>query len=179
MKRNANPVSLRWLVVAGLATTLSACGGNHDDLYAYIEDVKLQPGGPIEPLPTPRPAPSYEYIPGERRSPFFQESQNPVGVQDPNAVQGPDMNRVREFLEDMPLDSLTMVGTLNNASGTHALVQDRQGRVHPVTIGNHMGFDYGRIVAISEAEITLIEVVTDGLGGWREREATISIGTEE
>jgi type IV pilus assembly protein PilP len=179
MKLKATLQSTRWLVLAGLAVALSACGGNFDELDAYILDVKAREGGEIEPLPQPQPAPSFVYEPGDRRSPFTADQQAPVGTPDPDAVDGPDQNRVLEFLEGMPLDSLTMVGTLGNASGNYGLVQDAEGRVHPVTVGNHMGFDYGRIVAISESEIELVEIVTDGLGGWRERPASVRIPDSE
>lgn len=172
--------SMRWLVMAGLGAALAACGGNHADLYAYIDDIKAQPGGEIDPLPTPKPPPSFTYEPGDRRSPFTAEDQGPIGGnEDPDGVDGPDQNRVLEFLEGMPLDSLTMVGTLGNANGYFGLVQDGDGLVHPVSVGNHMGFDYGRIVAISESEIQLVEIVTDGLGGWRERPAVIRIPDSE
>ena len=176
MKLKSNLKSIRWLVIAGLGTALTACGGNFDDLYTYIDDVKAKPGGEIDPLPQPKPAPSFVYEPGDRRSPFMAEDLRPVGGNDdPDAVDGPDQNRVLEFLEGSPLDSLTMVGTLGNADGYFGLVQDSDGLVHPVTVGNHMGFDYGRIVAISESEIQLVEIVTDGLGGWRERPAIVRI----
>jgi type IV pilus assembly protein PilP len=179
MKLKATPVSLRWLAMTGLAVTLSACSPNHDDLHAYIERVKAEPGGPIDPLPQPKLAPSFVYEPGERRSPFTADRPTNVAIDDPNAVGAPDQNRAREFLEGMPLDSLTMVGTLSNASGDYGLVRDVEGRVHSVTVGNHMGFDYGRIVAINETAIELVEIIPDGLGGWRERPANLSTGNGE
>jgi type IV pilus assembly protein PilP len=178
MKLKATPVSMRWLAMAGLAAALSACAPDHADLYTYIDSVKNRPGGQIEPLPQPQPAPSYVYEPGDRRSPFMADVPSAGATVDPNAVDAPDQNRAKEFLEGMPLDSLDMVGTIGNANGSYALVQDAEGRVHTVTTGNHMGFDYGRIVAISESEINLVEIVPDGLGGWRERDASISIGDE-
>ena len=60
----------RWLIVAGVATMLSACGGANDDLRAYIDEVKARPGGRIEPLPQVQPAPTFVYEAGNRRSPF-------------------------------------------------------------------------------------------------------------
>jgi type IV pilus assembly protein PilP len=41
-----------------------------------------------------------------------------------------------------------------------------------------MGTDHGRISRISEASIDLIEIVPDGVGGWVERERTVSLGTQ-
>jgi len=178
MKSKATTPSTRWLVMAGLATLLSACGPDHSDLYTYIDSVKSRPGGTIPALPQPKPAPSYEYEPGDRRSPFTADAPAQANSIDPDAVDAPDQDRPKETLEGEPLDSLTMVGTISNSRGYYGLVRDSDGLVYDVTVGNHMGFDYGRIVDISESEIRLIEIVSDGLGGWREREASISIGDE-
>jgi type IV pilus assembly protein PilP len=54
-------------------------------------------------------------------------------------------------------------------------VQTTDGLVHRVTVGNHMGQNYGRIVAISDSEIQLVEIVSDGLGGYLERPAQIGL----
>jgi type IV pilus assembly protein PilP len=47
--------------------------------------------------------------------------------------------------------------------------------VHRVTVGNHMGQNYGRIVAITDSEIQLVEIIPDGLGGYLERPAAIGL----
>ena len=56
-----------------------------------------------------------------------------------------------------------------------AVVQTNDGLVHRVTVGNHMGQNYGRIVAISDAQIQLVEIIPDGLGGFLERPAAIAL----
>jgi type IV pilus assembly protein PilP len=38
-----------------------------------------------------------------------------------------------------------------------------------------MGQNYGRIVAISDTEIQLVEIVSDGLGGYLERPAAVAL----
>ena len=165
----------RWLVTAVVAAALSACGGGNDDLRAYIDDVKARPGGRIEPLPPVEPAPTFVYEPGQRRSPFLPDEPQRRRSNDPNAVEGPDRNRPREFLEQFPLDTLRMVGTLADRRASFGLVQTTDGLVHRVTVGNHMGQNYGRIVAISDSEIQLVEIISDGLGGYLERPAAIAL----
>jgi type IV pilus assembly protein PilP len=54
-------------------------------------------------------------------------------------------------------------------------VQANDGLVHRVAVGNHMGQNYGRIVAISDSEIQLVEIISDGLGGYLERPAAIAL----
>ncbi len=165
----------RSLAVAVAAVTLSACGGANDDLRAYIDEVKARPGGRIEPLPQVQPAPTFAYEAGVRRSPFVPDAPQRRVSTDPNAVDGPDPNRPREFLEQFPLDTLRMVGTLADRRASFGLVQASDGLVHRVTVGNHMGQNYGRIVAISDSEIQLVEIISDGLGGYLERPAAIAL----
>jgi type IV pilus assembly protein PilP len=95
----------------------------------------------------------------------------------PNSVQGPDPNRPREFLEQFPLDTMHMVGTLSVNGGTFGLLQTADGLIHRVSVGNHIGQNYGRIMSISESEISLVEVIPDGLGGYLERPASIALSS--
>jgi type IV pilus assembly protein PilP len=165
----------RWVAVGLVAALLSACGGRDDDLRAYIDEVKARPGGRIEPLPPVEPAPTFVYEPGTRRSPFRPDAPQRRMSNDPNAVDGPDQNRPREFLEQFPLDTLRMVGTLADRRASFGLIQTTDGLVHRVTVGNHMGQNFGRIISISDSEIQLVETISDGLGGYLERPAAIAL----
>lgn len=170
-----SPFIARWLPAALVATSLSACGGANDDLRTYIDNVKARTGGRIDPLPQVQPAPTFVYEPGTRRSPFMPDLPQRRVSNDPNAVDGPDSNRPREFLEQFSLDTLRMVGTLADRRASFGLVQTNDGLVHRVAVGNHMGQNYGRIVAISDSEIQLVEIISDGLGGFLERPAAIAL----
>ena len=64
----------------------------------------------------------------------------------PRARVRPDLNRPREFLEQFSLDTLRMVGTLRLQGRTYGLVQTRDGLVHRVLPGNHLGQSDGRII---------------------------------
>lgn len=169
-----NKVLTRSLAAAALAVSLSACSGGNDDLRAYIDQVKARPGGRIEPLPQVQPAPTFAYEAGTRRSPFAPDApaRRRAG---PGSVDGPDPNRPREFLEQFPLDSLKMVGTLSDRRASFGLVQTADGLVHRVAVGNHMGQNYGRIVSISDSQIQLVEIIPDGLGGFLERPAAVAL----
>jgi type IV pilus assembly protein PilP len=167
--------SKRWLAAAVAATALSACSGANDDLREYIDEVKARPGGRIEPLPQIQPPPTFVYQPGARRSPFVPDTPQRRVSSDPNAVDGPDQDRPREFLEQFPLDTLKMVGTLADRRASFGLIQTTDGLVHRVSVGNHLGQNYGRIIAISDSEIQLVEIISDGLGGYLERPAAIAL----
>jgi type IV pilus assembly protein PilP len=173
MMFNLSRHGVRGLAMLSLLLALSACGSADRELQAYIDEIKARPGQPIEPLPEVRPPPSFIYAAGDRRSPFVPDVPERVAGQ--AAGLGPDQTRPREFLEQEPLDSLTMVGTLSNARGDYGLIQDSEGRVHRVTVGNYMGQNHGRIMSITDSEIVLDEIVADGLGGYVNRPASIGL----
>lgn len=166
---------MRWLFAAGALMALAGCSSDMRDLQAYIDSVKARPGGRIEPLPEIRPAPTFTYEAGDRRSPFMPDTPQQRVSDNPNAVTGPNPDRPREFLEQFPLDTLHMVGTLDAHGTSFGLVQTSDGLIHRVTVGNHLGQNFGRITSISDSEIELVEIVPDGLGGYIERPAGIGL----
>lgn len=165
-------------VLAALTLPFTAgCGGDMDDLNAYIDRVKAQPGRRPDPLPEIKPYESFVYdadVDG-LRSPFVPDS--PVASPGAGAAGSvrPDDNRSREYLEQFPLDSLDMVGTVQLGGVRYGLLQTKDGLINRVTVGNYVGQNDGKIIEITESEINLKEIVSDGIGGYLEREATISI----
>ena len=160
------------------ASALAACTGGMDDLEQYVKEVKAKPGGRIEPLPEIKPYESFAYEAATMRSPFVPDT--PVVADSGGAGGGvrPDANRNREFLEQFPLDTLRMVGTLEAGTTFFGLVQDKDGLVHRVLVGNHLGQNDGRILRITPSSIELIEIVPDGLGGYFERPAAVALDSK-
>jgi type IV pilus assembly protein PilP len=70
---------------------------------------------------------------------------------------------------------LKMVGTLKLGGQIYGLVQTKDGLVHRVTIGEHMGQAEGRITEITPGKISLIEIVPDSVGGYMERPAALAL----
>jgi type IV pilus assembly protein PilP len=91
----------------------------------------------------------------------------------------PDKTRRKEPLEFFPMDSLKMVGILEQKGEVWGLIQDPDGTIHRVQAGNHAGETYGEIVRISEESIDFVESIPDGLGAWIEREISLSIGSRK
>ncbi|HEX5420883.1 MAG TPA: pilus assembly protein PilP [Gammaproteobacteria bacterium] len=163
------------LLAAAGCLLLAGCSNHMGNLRAYIDQVKARPGGRIAPLPQIQPAPTFTYVPGDRRSPFVPDTPERRVSTNPNAVTGPDPNRPREFLEQFPLDTMHMVGTLSSGADTYGLVQTKDGLLHKVTVGNYLGQNYGRITSITQSQISLTEIVPDGLGGYIKRPASIAL----
>ena len=162
------------MLIASLALGLTACGGDMDDLDSYINEVKARPGGRIEPLPEITPYESFTYVADVEgvRSPFLPDTPQAAG---PTGGTRPDPDRPREFLEAFPLDTLRMVGTLNLGETAYGLVQTSDGLIHRVIPGNYVGQNDGRIVDISDSEIQIVEIISDGIGGYVERDAAIGL----
>jgi type IV pilus assembly protein PilP len=162
----------RLALVAAIVATLSGCGDDTDELRAKIDEIKSRPGGRIEPLPEVKPYETFAYSVSDQRSPF--EAGLPPSATSPTALR-PDANRPREFLEQFSLDTLRMVGTLRLGGRQYGLVQTKDGLVHRVLPGNHVGQNDGRITAIEDGKISLIEIVPDGMGGFIERPAALAL----
>ena len=162
------------LLVALSTLMLTACGGDMDDLDQYINEIKARPGGRIEPLPEITPYEVFTYVADAQgmRSPFVPDTPQASGSA---GGARPDLDRSREYLESFPLDSLGMVGTLYIGETMYGLVQTSDGLIHRVVPGNYLGQNDGRITGISESEIALVEIISDGIGGYIERDAAVGL----
>jgi type IV pilus assembly protein PilP len=160
------------IAVAIAVLSLSGCSNGMEELQQQVAEIKARPGEPIEPLPEIKPYEAFTYSAANMRSPFVP---TPPARSDLAAGVRPDVKRPREFLEQFPLDTLRMVGTLQLQGRNYGLVQGKDGLVHRVLNGSFMGQNDGRIVGISPTKITIIEIVPDGLGGYIERPAALAL----
>jgi type IV pilus assembly protein PilP len=164
----------------GLLVGLVALAGcNNDngfsDLDAYMNEMRLRPPGKIEPMPTFRPHETFTYSAANLRSPFSRQ----VPVDQAGRQQGsrnvrPDPNRAKQYLEGFNIEQFEMVGTISNASGSFALLRGAGG-VHRLKVGDYLGRNDGRIIAISATQVEVVEIVPDGQGAWLERPRTIPL----
>lgn len=169
---------LRPLLMALLMAALGACSGSEgmEDLQQYVIEVALRPGGEVEPMPEFVPYEAFAYSAASMRSPFDIPILAGAGeAAAPVSIVQPDFERPRETLEEFALGNLNMVGMMTRSSGTVALVQDENGKVHRVSRGNYMGRNHGRVVQVTATEIELIEIVPSGDGGWVERPRTLTL----
>jgi type IV pilus assembly protein PilP len=167
-------IKLNSLRLPLLAATLVLCGcsGDMEELQEKVAEIRNRPGERVEPLPEIKPYESYVYNASNLRSPFVPSA--PAQSDLANSVR-PDVKRPREFLEQFPLDSLRMVGTLRQQGREYGLVQGKDGLVHRVLPGNHIGQNDGRITGISNTKISVIQIVPDGLGGYIENPASLTL----
>lgn len=184
----------RWstgLVCVVVALCLSGCvNRDKSDLQKFVAQALKRPGGTIPPLPPIRPYQSYLYQSAGKsaRDPFrsFQEAVPEAKVEE-SLTEDVDQRRYadeisahnREELENFELDSLRMVGTLQDDDELWGIIQDNAGTVHRVQVGNYLGRNYGKILNIQEDRIELREVVKDSEGRWEERQANLALNEED
>jgi type IV pilus assembly protein PilP len=178
MARNSRHY-IRCLLIGPVTLGLVACSGDPTaDLEIYVAEVKDRQVEDIDPLPEFKPYESFTYLAADLRDPFteptFAHPQAVVARTSDNGIK-PDFDRPTEALEEFPLDSLRMVGTLEQNEENWALINDTDGTIHRVQMGNYAGQNHGKITHVSEFEIELTEIVPDGIGGWMERQASIAI----
>ena len=163
---------------------LTGCQNSLEDLNEFMDRQKEKPVKPIDPLPEITPQVVFEYHENGLRDPFSNDLEVADNTDQESQMtqaadgQGPDLTRRKEYLESYPLDSLVMVGTYQQMDDYWALVEDPDGTIHRVSVGHHLGHNYGEVVAINESEIQIKEWINDGLGAWREQSAAIALKEE-
>lgn len=172
----STPTIPRVVAVILAACLLAGCDPGMRDLENYVADVKQRPAPPLEPLPVMKQFETFVYAAQDLRDPFSM----PQRRDDESRNDGPrpDPNRRKELLEGFPLDGLDMVGLIGEGEAQVALVMDPQRVVHRVRVGNYLGQSDGRVVAIREDGLELVELIPDGSGGWLERPARLALDNE-
>lgn len=144
---------------------LAGCMGYGSDLDEWIEETKDKPVRQLDPIPPSPEFNRFTYQAHDLRDPFRAFVVDPA-----SATLGPrpDPDRPREPLEDYPLDSLRMVGTIGEGAGRQGLVMDPSGITHRVLVGRYLGTNDGRVVGVSGGRIEIVELTPNGQGGWEE-----------
>lgn len=174
-----------WSVAATLTLLLTGCvSKDMSDLEEYTTDVLARKGGRIEPPPEIKPYEPYAYKSADAEArdpfePFYQvrkaEASDVADAGLSKELEQEIKNRNREELESFELDSLRMVGTIQNSDENWAIIADPGGVVHRVKVGNYMGRNIGKIVNIFEDKIELREIVQNSQGKWEERQAAVAL----
>lgn len=172
---------LRLGLLAGLLALLSGCDKGTSDLQQFVRDIRAKPPGRIEPIPEFQPYQNFEYSSHDLRDPFkmvdFRRPEiNAEELGELSTGLRPDIDRVKEPLEDFPLDTLRLKGTIDDKDGVKwGLIFAPDNTVHRVVEGNYMGQNHGRIISVTDQTIELTEIVPDGLGNYIERSSAVTL----
>ena len=164
-------IALAVVALAGCSRGVTSTPGEAPNLQTWVAEVKARPAPPLDPLPVMQQFETFEYAAQGLRDPFsnaFTDRSNGSGPR-------PDSDRRKQTLEQFPLDSLDMVGTLGTGGSIVALVMAPDKVTYRVRPGAYMGQSDGRVTDVLEDRIELVELVPDGAGGWLERPATVAL----
>ena len=175
------------LLSALCAVLLAACADTNDTerIRSWIDENTRGMRGQVDPLPEIEP---YEPVPYEVEdlSDPFDAAKLEAELRARKMVAGanvlqPDFEarEVRNsLLEKHPLEDLRMIGVFQMNNEPIAAIKVAQS-VQQVKVGDYIGTDFGRIVAIHESEIEILELVQDPSGDWTERESVLFLQTCE
>ena len=162
------------VVVAGLP----GCASDNEfsDLKKTLEEIRQRPRGAIQPPPEFKSQPTFTYAAHKLRSPFLPPSEDSSLPPDEVKVVAPDLTRPKEYLEQFNIEALKMKGTISRPGGPlEALIEDGEGQTQRVKVGNYLGKNFGRVVAVEDTKVSVAEIVPDGHDGWVERPRTIRL----
>jgi type IV pilus assembly protein PilP len=166
-----------WMILACAVLGLSACTGEEEELQAWMEQQRHEVHPSVQPLSPPQKFNPQAYTGGDGVEPFSAQKLTGALKQEarqPNSAVAAELNRRKEPLEAFPLDSMTMVGSLNKKGQPYALMKV-DNLLYQVKVGDYLGQNYGKITKITETEVTLREIVQDAAGEWIERPTTLQL----
>jgi len=162
-------------VAIAAAALVAGCGpSSHKDLVDWMNEQGKGVRGHLDPLPTIKPYEPFVYNDFDLPDPFKPRKIEPMKSDNSNKL-APDLNRRKEPLEAYPLESLSMVGTLEKGRTRYALVKTPEKDLYQVRQGMHMGQNYGVITDVTDTDIKLKELMQDGSGAWSERSSTLNL----
>ncbi len=164
-------------VALGCSLLLAACGGEQygdlkEELNALTKDMK----GRVDPLPVVKPYEPVPYQVSDLPDPFGTAKFETVtkGGGTGSSKFKPDDSRPKEPLEAFALESLRMVGTLQQGKVTFALIR-ADASLYRIKTGNYLGQNFGLVTDVSENELKLRELVQDASGDWTERVGAVQL----
>jgi type IV pilus assembly protein PilP len=165
------------VLLCGAALFMVACSNDQDELRQWMEQQRREIKPSVTPLQPPKKFDPQPYNVAEAVDPFSTQKLTVALKQEarqPNSLLAAELNRRKEPLEAYPLDSMSMVGSVNKLGQPFALLRVDT-LLYQVKVGDYLGQNYGRITRIGETEIALREIVQDAAGEWIERPATLQL----
>ncbi len=183
---------LQAIWTASLVCALLSLGGcvstDISDLDRYVTEILARPGGRIEPSPEIKPYEAYAYQSADQdaRDPFrlFYQKDEEELIEEQDSGLTKEMedeirHRNKEELEQFELDSLRMVGIMENEDNQWGIIQGPDGVVHRIKVGNYMGRNTGKVLNVFEDRIEIREIIRNSQGRWEERQAAIALDEQE
>ena len=164
-------------LLAALLAGLAGCEGETQELQAWMDQQRREVRPRVQPLAAPKKFDPVPYANAQLIDPFSAQKLSVALKQETrqtSSLLSAELNRRKEPLEAFALDMMAMVGSVSKAGRPVALLRV-ESLLYQVKVGDYVGQNYGRIVKISETEVSLREIVQDAAGEWTERPATLQL----
>lgn len=179
MMRIVSKLSLVGLSVMGLLAQVG-CGSHQDELQSWMDAERGQHPPRIQPIQAPQQFQPEAYVSSTGVDPFDEQKLTVVLKKEsaqPNSMVAAELNRRKEPLEAYPLDNMKMVGSVSRKGTLFGLLKV-DSLLYQVKVGDYVGQNYGKIMKITETDITIREIVQDTVGEWIDRPATLQLQEE-
>lgn len=174
-----------YLILIPTIFTVSGCfGSKEDELQQWMVAQRGNTPVKVAPISEPKKFKPQAYEQASLMEPFNNQkllqalrkdsSQSAANL----ALISPELARRKESLESFPLDTMSMVGSLNKNNTPVALLRVDK-LLYQVKVGNYIGQNYGRITKITDSEIMLREIAQDAAGEWIERKVNLQLQAKE
>jgi type IV pilus assembly protein PilP len=153
---------------------LAGCGGEEfQDLRDFVKNAGADMRGKIEPPPDVKPYEPFTYDNDTSLPDPFKPRKPDARNAKTTGQNQPNLNRPKEELEDYPLESLKMVGSLFQKGVGNAVIRSSEGKIYRIKVGNYIGLNFGQVISVTETEVKIKEMVQDSVGDWSERESSL------
>jgi type IV pilus assembly protein PilP len=173
---NTRSIVVALAIVSAFALTGCSDGGTQE-LRVWMDEVKREAPVSVKKLPEPKKFAPFVYAADSELDPYdpmkLTVALDKLAASSGNGIK-PDLDRRREPLENHPLDTVTMVGTMQKPGLNYALLQIDRSIFH-VKVGNYIGQNFGMVTRITDTEVELKEIVRDASGEWVERMAKLEL----
>jgi type IV pilus assembly protein PilP len=165
------------LLLSLLGGLLVACEAENQDLQAWMALQRREAKPRVQPLVAPKKFEPVPYANAGQVDPFSSQKLSVAIDQQAGqstSLRSPESNRPKQPLESLPLDAMSMVGSVHQGGVAFALIKvDKQ--LHLVRVGDYLGPNFGRVTRVTENELGLRELVQDAAGEWTERAVTLQL----
>jgi len=166
----------RTCIMLFVTLTLVGCGGEEfQDLKDFVRNSGADMRGKVPPPPEIKPYEPFSYDNSTAIPDPFKPRKTEIKTDNHAGQNQPNLDRPKEELEEFPLETLKMVGYLQQANIGYGVIRSSDGKLHRIKSGNYIGTNFGQVISVSDTEIKIKEMVQDSAGDWSERESSLQL----
>jgi type IV pilus assembly protein PilP len=175
-----NPKRLHAMAALFAVSWLAACSSSQEEIQGWMDAERNKQRSLEQSIQAPQKFTPETYAGANAVDPFNEQKLTVVLKQNaaqPNSIVASELNRRKEPLEAFPLDSVKLVGSVKRKGVQFGLLKV-DNLLYQVKVGDYLGQNYGKIMKITETDISIREIVQDAVGEWTDRPATLQLQEE-